>query len=551
MRLGLPRALVLVPLLVACEGTIGSPGGSSDSPRRTDETPSTTAPTNPGRIDPDAPAVDDVTAAPVRRLGNDELASALESLLGVAPSALAELPGDVADRRVLLFPAIAGRQVLVPVDTWLNLADQAAAGTNTVSLAPTCASARDRSCAAELVGALANRAFRRDATSEEHTALLALYDAAGNHDDGVAQIVRAIVLSPSFLYVIESGTVVDDDLVALDDRSIATRLALALTDDLPDAELRAEAEAGRLRTAAQIRAQAERLFDGTKARATVTRFFDHWLGLTDVAALVRDADAFPTFDAALNASMLEETRTFVDHVVFEAGAPLPELFSADYSFVDARLGALYGLDVAGEAPVRVTLPPERRGVLTHASVLVHEQGSIHTRPIQRSLFLLRRVLCAELPPPPTDVAATPQPSEAGATTRQTYERLTSTGTCAGCHVSAINPPGFAFEDFDALGAHRATERGLPVDASGGLPAYAISDVRGGAEMATAVASLDEVHVCFARQWLRFALARVETQADATSIRHVADVSRAGGSLRDVMLALTETFAMRHRTVPTE
>jgi hypothetical protein len=534
--------VVALGLLTACEGAL-------------DEGPFGARGHGPG-IHPDDPAVDDATAAPVRRLANDELASAIETLTGTRPPSLDALPGDVADTRSLFFPGLAAHQPQVRVESWLAIVDEAAAATTPAriaSLAPVCASRADATCAAALIDALGHRAYRRPVSDDERTALLGLYDAAGDHADGLAQIIRAILLSPSFLYVVERGTVVEGstDLFVLGDTEIATRLALALTDDVPDGELLAAAEGGALHTPEQIRAQAERIFATEGGRRTVERFFDHWLGLSEVAGLTRDAASYPEFDAALNASMLAETRTFVGYEVWEAHAPLADLFRADFSFVDARLGALYGLDVSSDTPVRVDLPPERRGLLTQAAVLAHEQGTVYTRPIQRSVYVLRRILCADLPPPPLTVDATPRASEPGSTTRETYASLTAQPACASCHAAIINPLGFAFEDFDAIGAHRTTERGQAIDASGGIPTLSITGLDGGASVGTAVAGVDELNTCFARQWLRYTLARTESQADATSLRAIADASRSGAPLRDVMLSVVTTYAFTHRTVPVE
>jgi hypothetical protein len=507
-----------------------------------------------GGPDEEEEIADDATPAPIRRLSNGELANAIEQLTGARPEALSMLPGDVADARALFFPGIAGRQPLARIDTWVAIADQAAEAMRPedfASIAPSCEASDARACGAELAEVLGRRAFRRPISDDERAALLALYDDAGEHEDGLRQIVRAILLSPSFAYVIERGTAVADHpgLFSLGDREIATRLSLALCDQLPDAELMAAADAGELHTPEQIRAQAERIFALPCARVTVERFFDFWLGLEHVRTIERDADAFPELDDALRASMLAETHLFLAHEVWDERAPLADLFRADFAFVDAELGALYGIDVSSATPVRVALPPERRGLLTQAAILTHEQGEAFTRPIQRSVYVLRRLLCVDLPPPPPSVDSTPRSSEPGSTTRATYESLTASGSCASCHRTVINPVGFAFEDFDALGAHRDTERGQPIDASGGIFALDVHDLYGGAAVGLAVAELDEIHSCFARQWLRYTLSRTETRTDGTSLRTIADASRSGAPLAEVMLSVVDTFAFRHRAVP--
>jgi hypothetical protein len=554
-------AAALAVALAGCDGMLDAgPSGARGVPRG--EGPTSTPPPDDrvpegrfpvGTLPEDA--VDDVAPAPMRRLANDELGNAIETLTGIRPPSLSMLPGDVSDARSLFFPGLAGRQPLARVETWLAIADEAAEGiseTRILALAPGCASSADRACASSFATALGERAFRRPVADVELAAILGLYDAAGDPAEGLRQIVRFVISSAPFLYVVERGTATPErpDLIALDDRAISTRLALALTDDLPDAELLAAADSGALGAPEGIRAEASRLLGTERARRTVERFFDHWLGLDHIASLERDPAAFPDLDDALAASMLAETHTFLAYEVFEASAPLAELFRADFSFVDRRLGALYGIDVASDSPVRVALPPERRGILTHASVLAHDQGATFTRPIQRAVYVLRRLLCVDLEPPPDDVDASPRASEPGATTRETYERLTSAGTCGGCH-SVLNPAGFAFEDFDAIGAHRTTERGVAVDASGSIGVIEVEGLNGGASVGAAIADTDAIHTCFARQWLRYTLGRVETVADTTSIRAMSEASRGGAPLRDVMLSVVETYAFRHRALPAE
>jgi hypothetical protein len=536
----------LAVLLSACQGLVSDPMGS-DRPDPVD-------PDDP--IDPDAPVPDGATAAPFRRLSNDELANAIETLTGARPPSLSTLPGDVADGRTLFFPGIAGRQPLARIETLVAIADEAAVSMSDAAIAayaPSCESSADRACAEEFAAELGLMAFRRAASADELASMLALYDDAAEHGDGIRQIVRFALLSASFLYVIENGAPSTEhpELAVLDSTELASRLALALTDDLPDRELLAAGRAGELATAETLRTHAERLFQTEDARHTVERFFDYWLGLEEVRSLDRDPEAFPNFDATLNEAMIAETHAFLAHETWEADAPLADLFRADFSFVDTRLGEFYGLEVASATPTRVMLPPERRGLLTQAAILSHEQGSTFTRPIQRSVYLLRRLLCVDIPPPPEDVDATPRGSEPGATTRETYDRLTAAGSCAGCHQTLINPPGFAFEDFDAVGAFRTTERGQPVDASGAIPSLGVEALSGGASVGLAVSELDQIHTCFARQWLRFALSRPETQADATSLRVIVTASREGRPLREVMLSLVDTFAFRHRAIPAE
>ncbi len=408
-------------------------------------------------------------------------------------------------------------------------------------------------CAEAIVDRLAPLAFRRplaDAERERIAGLIAV--AEGDYAEAYMMVFEAIFANPSFLYLVEIGTP-DDELpgaFVLTPAEQAARLSYALCESPPDAELREAVASGALSTPAEITAQVRRVVDLPCGQATIQRFFGQWLWLNRVIELDRDPNQFADFDEDVAAGMVAESERFVEELVYNEAASLETFLTADYTWPDPRSAFLYGL-MGGSEAVRTTLPEERAGVLTHPSVLAATSTFDSTSPVRRGAFVLEQILCEELPPPPPELMVSPPPLDPDATTRQRWEQHSSDPSCSGCHT-LLDPIGFAFEDFDAIGRHRTLENGLPVDASGGVPVLGLPDGSfvGGAALARAVAESPEAVACFARQWLRFSMGRHEVEQDDQSLAAV-EAALAEGSLKEALITITSTatFSRRMEEVP--
>ncbi len=410
-----------------------------------------------------------------------------------------------------------------------------------------------RACAVAVIDALAPRAFRRPLSEARRDRLVALYDEGADDGDfgaGMRMVFESIVRSPLFGYLILTGSPVADrpGHYELDDYEIASRLSYTLCESPPDDELWVAANAGEVHTPAQIEAQARRYLSLPCGRETVREFYREWLWLTRLDTLARDPEVFPEYTTATREAMRGEAERFVEEVTFSE-RPIRELFNASYSWINRELAPLYGLDGVGadsDQFVHVELPPERAGVLTTPGLLAVTSKFSQTSPIIRGVFLNRQVLCFDLPNPPQDLDVTPPALDPNATTRERFARHTADESCRQCHQN-IDPVGFGFEDFDAIGRHRTTENGLPVDANGGIPAIGIPDgsLTGGAALANAIASSDVLPDCFARQWYRFSLARLEDPvADGPLLAELAAASET--SVFEAIVHVTRSYAFRHR-----
>jgi hypothetical protein len=320
--------------------------------------------------------------------------------------------------------------------------------------------------AERILHAFARRAFRRAVTDEDVRPFLGLVRSRLDAKEGFEQAVRvglaAILVSPDFLFLREKPG-------PLGDFALASRLSYFLWSSMPDDELLALAERGRLR--ASLREQVERMLRSPKAAAFTESFVDQWLGLRDIDFTEPSHILYPEFDDMLKVSMVRETRLFFDELL-KNDLSVANLVASDFSMLNGRLARHYGIPgIEGWAFRKAALPPgsRRGGVLTMGSVLKVTANGTQTSPVMRGAWVLDRILGTPPPPPPAGVSAI-EPDIRGATTmREQLAKHRQLPACANCHVR-IDPPGFALESFDVIGGwrehYRTTGRGKPVTRDG-------------------------------------------------------------------------------------
>ena len=399
-------------------------------------------------------------------------------------------------------------------------------------------------CAADFVRRFGQRAFRRPLTDAETQRYVALIGAQKDFASGVTLAVRALLGSPYFLYRSELGDPQPDGSYRLTPYETASALSYLFWATMPDQALFDAAAAGQLATADGIEQQARRLLADPRARDVVGVFAEQWLGAENVSTVDKQAALFPGFDDALRAALRDETRRFVEGVVFDGSHHFGELMQADYSFANGAVAAFYGWpNVSGDAWVKVPLADgQRAGVLGQASILAATAHSDQTSPIRRGLFVRRALLCEEFPAPPPNAGGLP-PVDPNATTRERFQQHASNPSCASCH-KYIDPVGFGFERFDPIGKLRDTENGKPIDSSGDM-----NDVEGFGtdthapfgslpELGATLAASQTARRCFVRQYFRFARGYHETDADRCAVdalvRRFAD---SGWDIRELMVGI--------------
>jgi len=329
-----------------------------------------------------------------------------------------------------------------------------------------------RRIAEDFAQAFMRHAYRREVTREEIKAVLVLakqaVDDGGSFEEGVRLAVQAVLISPHFLFRWELDGTPDNSraIRSLNEFELASRLSFFLWSSQPDDQLLQCAQKGRLRK--NLGSEVGRMLKDARAQSFVENFAGQWLELRNLDVYQPDKKLFPTFTPALRNDMRQETELLFAHVM-RGNRSVLELLSADYSFVNARLAAHYGIpDVKGEKFRSVSLRgTPRGGILGHASILTITSDPNRTSPVKRGKYVLENILGTPPPEPPPDAPPLSESGEITGTLREQFVKHRQDPTCASCH-KVMDPIGFAFENYDAIGRYRTKDNGIPIDASGKL-----------------------------------------------------------------------------------
>jgi hypothetical protein len=489
--------------------------------------------------------------APLRRLTNAQYLRTLRDLTGFSPTT--PLPFESQEDGFEDRAAIqTGSELLV--ETWSNVADEVVAALEPRMDAVTgcpMGLATD-ACARSFITSFGLRAHRRPLTGAETDAYFTLFSqvrALGAGADALATVLRAMLQSPHLLYRPEvRGSGSAGGRLTLDGFEVASRLAYFLWGTMPDQTLLEAASAGKLGSAGDISAQARRMLGDLRARPGLNDFFRQWFGVDRVLDRMKDSQSFPSWNPTLAAAMREEGYRFFQHVVFDRDGKLSTLLTSKEVIVNAPLAALYGLPITGTGwqPVDASAS-HRLGFLTQGWFLAGRAGVLDSNPVLRGLFVRQTLLCQEVPPPPANIPP-PEPPKPGLTARERYVAHISNPACAGCH-SLIDPLGFPFESYDAIGAFRTTESGKPIDTSGELRGTRDSDgaVTDAPDLIRRLAGSAEVRGCAARRWYELSLGRRKEEVDACMLGELErGLAASGGNLQDLMVAITTSLPFRTR-----
>jgi mono/diheme cytochrome c family protein len=367
-------------------------------------------------------------------------------------------------------------------------------------------------CARTDLGALARLAFRRPVTNAEvarYTALVSRAQASGLSFEQAMRVgVEAILVSPNFLYRLERDPNPNGNTAhPVSDFELASRLSYFLWSSMPDEELLRVAGEHKLSQPEVLHAQVRRLLADPKAEALVDNFAGQWLELRNLDSIQPDPDQFPEFDNQLRKAMATETQMFFSSVVHDDRSIL-DFIDGKYTFLNERLAKFYGIPgIKGKEFRRVDLDgSERSGVLTQASVLTVTSYPTRTSPVLRGKWILENVLNMPPPPPPPGVGSIDaQGGVVKGTMRHQMEEHRANPMCASCHMR-MDPLGFAFENYDAVGHWRTKEGTFLVDATGALPEG--KKFNGAAELKTILASSSDTFAeCLTEKLMIYALGR--------------------------------------------
>jgi cytochrome c551/c552 len=333
-------------------------------------------------------------------------------------------------------------------------------------------------CARQILQTLTKRAYRRPPTAADVDRLIPFYTAGraeGGFDIGIERALERVLVSPQFLFRIETipASAAPGAGYKVNDLELASRLSFFLWSSIPDDELLNAAIAGRLKTAAVLEQQVNRMLADPRSESMVTNFAAQWLYLRDIESKVPDELLFPDFDETLRAAFRRETELFLNSILRENRSVL-DLLKANYTFVNERLAKQYGIpNIQGSYFRKITFPAgsPRGGLLGQGSVLAITSYANRTSPVLRGKWVLENILSSPPPPPPPNVPSLkidgPEPGKM-LTMREAMTQHRANPACAGCHAR-MDPIGFSMENFDALGRWRDFDAGGTIDASGVLP----------------------------------------------------------------------------------
>lgn len=524
----LPLCLVALSLSAAgCrDDEKGTPADGTDSASGTvgmdTETDGDGTVDDTGGTDTDGPVEVDVVPAPggMRRLTPSQYVKSVQVLLGEDAAAAANPPPLPELGHFDSWTAV--NEPLTPVDIELYESSAMAIGavvrddpSTLAQLVPCVNGGQDASCYDEVAETLGRLAWRRPLTAEE-IGTLAGFGVAGQEWGGgdflvgLRYEVSAILQSPNFTYVIEVGVPTGDgETRELDQYELASRLSFFLLGHTPDLALLDTAEAGGLASDESVRALALELLDRPEARDRLAEFYDELYRLRDLEIKGKDSFLFPAFNEDLAAAMRQETLLLIQNVVFQEQSSFLGIFDANYTFVTDELAQLYGLP-APQYPWQLVPLPEnqgRAGILTQPAFLTVFSHPNVNSPTRRGLFVQETLLCTDIQPPPPDVTIMPPAPMDGQTLRQWMEQThNSNESCSGCH-GLMDPIGYAFERYDAIGQFRQLDNGLPIDSSGDVPG--VGTFANAAELAAIVRNDPRTPNCVVRNLYRSTLGHDE------------------------------------------
>lgn len=380
-------------------------------------------------------------------------------------------------------------------------------------------------CARAIIENFAKRAYRRPVKSEEVDSLtglagLALKDGE-SFESAIKVALQAVLVSPHFLFRGELQPNPDNpqSVHQIEEYALASRLSYFLWSSMPDRELFEQAWRGSLRK--NLEGQVRRMLKDHKALALISNFGGQWLQVRNLDMVTPDSKLFPTFDDGLRAAMRTETELLFETIMREDRG-IMDFVNAEYTFVNERLARHYGMtNVTGDSFQRVSLKETQRGgILTHASVLTLTSNPTRTSPVKRGKWILENILGTPPPPPPPDVPELKDSKQLAGTLRQRMEQHRENPTCASCHAR-MDPIGFSFEHFDAIGAWRDKDEGFPIDPSGKLITGESFHDPNELRKILMTQKRDEFVRCLARKMLTYALGRGLEYYDKCAIDEIA------------------------------
>jgi hypothetical protein len=399
------------------------------------------------------------------------------------------------------------------------------------------------------------KAFRRPLEPAEQQRYEGLLAKEKDFLQGAQIVVEAMLQSPYFLFRLEQTS-----NPRWKPYAAASRMSYAIWDSMPDAELLEAARRGDLANEQGVEKSTRRMMDHTKARQALDEFVSQWLRFDRILTAGKDRRRYPQFTRETAVAMTEEARVFIGDLVWNDRNYM-DIYRAPYSFLNAELAAIYGVPAPARDFDRVELPvaSERAGLLGQTLFLAITAKPDDSSPTARGLFVREQFLCQKVaePPPGVNTNLPPVTESKPQTNRERMSEHATNPSCATCH-NLIDPIGFGFEKFDAIGARREKlrllfgggRRGggggrtetktveLDIDSTGYVAGLASSTFTSPLALGQVMAESPQCQECIVKQYFRYISARVETPADRPVIAKVlADFRKSQFRFKELIVSL--------------
>jgi hypothetical protein len=501
-----------------------------------------TGPRSPGRV-------------VARRLNRFEYSNTIRDLLGVEFNAAADFPSDdigygfdnIGD--VLSLPPLLMEKYVAASKKIVGEAITGKDKDRLIFIARPDEKKPKRDAAKEILAKFLPRAFRRTVLPDELERFVKLFDVSDKQEatfDAAMKLpLRAALISPHFLFRIEldmGGGL--DGVYPISDFEFASRLSYFLWSSMPDDELLEQAKRGGLRAPKTLEAQVTRMLKDPRSHALAEHFTVQWL---QIRRLETAKFSLPGFDDDLRRSMVQEAVLFFEALLKEDRSLL-EMIESNFTYVNDRLARHYGLSATvGRDFQKVTLTdPRRGGVLTMAAVLAATSDPNRTSPVKRGKWILESILGTPPPPPLPDAAnLKDDASVSGLNMRQRMEQHRANPVCASCHAK-MDPIGFGFENYDAIGAWRDRDGTAMLDTSATLPDG--KSFKGPVELkAILKAKKADFIRCLTEKMLTYAMGRGVEYFDGRSVSEIGDqVARGEYKFSTLVMGIAKSYPFQNR-----
>ncbi len=419
-----------------------------------------------------------------------------------------------------------------------------------------CAEDGDAACARTFLEGFAERAFRRPVESAEVDDLMEVFElgVATDYPTGVKLAVQAVLSAPSFTYRSEVGVAGANGVAQLSAHEIASELSFMLTDAPPDDELHAAAKSGALSSPDEIARQVERMLALPEVQESLKKTLMAAWQIGNVFGTVKDTGMFPEYGPGMQLSMYRETDAFVQAVLWTRDAPVSELLTSRESFVDSALAALYGVPFEGNEPTELaptTLPEERAGLLTQASLMTLLSRTDNTSVVARGLFVRGALLCLpKISSPPEELADDiMELLQADMTERERADVRATTQPCGGCHAN-FDRFGLLLESYDPLGRFRTEIEGEPLDTATDLAGLGNFEgtVTDAVSFAQLAAASPDFTACLTRNLIAYGTGDDALMTRDCQVSDAVAQLPAAPTMSDLVRAATASPALVYRTV---